>query len=606
VRHGGETATYRGSKKGLSFVAFYSDCRHQVRPVTSGYRIVLTYNLLLGGERDGSAAEQDPELVDSLAQCVRKHFAPADGPQRLVYLLDHEYTHRGLGWSRLKGADARCATLFEAAAAAADCEVALALADVHETWAAYEPDEHWYAQSVYSRWDDRDEEFEEFDGVTEDYDLQELIESEVRLDGWIQAPGAQLEKVVLPISADEVCAGTPSTELAPYASEYEGYMGNWGNTLDRWYHRGAVVLWPRRRDFFVRAEASPSWALDQLSARARKGDLRGVRETAAGLASFWSQAATRVESKGLLTKALRAARLVDEPTLAAMLLRPFRLELLTPTHAKALSALLSSYGERWTEELVVSWSAHPRFPRDADAGPDSWMASLPRICLACRETGEAATSVARLLLRQSWAWINQNIEWGLDLPSPSHRARALAELGHPLAAILKAAALVGATDLREDALRVMCRDEELLGLTISVLRSTPASQWVDEGIDVVAVRCSAVLQTRLARPIRAADDWSIELTDGCSCELCGDLGAFLRDPARRRFEWPLAKERRAHVHRRIDAAELPVTHQTRRTGRPFTLVLTKTDALVKREMQRRRCDEEDLAWLKRNNIEHTT
>lgn len=44
VQHGGETATYRGSKQALSLVAFYSDCRHQLKPVTSGYRIVLTYN----------------------------------------------------------------------------------------------------------------------------------------------------------------------------------------------------------------------------------------------------------------------------------------------------------------------------------------------------------------------------------------------------------------------------------------------------------------------------------------------------------------------------------------------------------------------------------
>lgn len=31
----------------------------------------------------------------------------------------------------------------------------------------------------------------------------------------------------------EVCATTPSKALEPYESEYEGYMGNYGNTLDR-------------------------------------------------------------------------------------------------------------------------------------------------------------------------------------------------------------------------------------------------------------------------------------------------------------------------------------------------------------------------------------
>ncbi len=55
VEHQGEKVTYRASRKPLTFIAFYADCHHQVRPVTDGYRIVLTYNLMLAG--DGAAAE---------------------------------------------------------------------------------------------------------------------------------------------------------------------------------------------------------------------------------------------------------------------------------------------------------------------------------------------------------------------------------------------------------------------------------------------------------------------------------------------------------------------------------------------------------------------
>jgi hypothetical protein len=46
-----------------------------------------------------------------------------------------------------------------------------------------------------------------------------------------------------------------------------------------------------------------------------------------------------------------------------------------------------------------------------------------------------------------------------------------------------------------------------------------------------------------------------------------------------------------------DAAELPVTHQTRRQGRPYTLVLKKTEALFAREEGARIRDETDLEWL---------
>jgi hypothetical protein len=76
------------------------------------------------------------------------------------------------------------------------------------------------------------------------------------------------------------------------------------------------------------------------------------------------------------------------------------------------------------------------------------------------------------------------------------------------------------------------------------------------------------------------------------------LGGFLTDPARRTFEWPLAKEGRRHVHSRLDGAELPVRHQTRRLGSPYTLVLTKTEAIFEHDTHVRRRDEADLRWLR--------
>jgi hypothetical protein len=39
------------------------------------------------------------------------------------------------------------------------------------------------------------------------------------------------------------------------------------------------------------------------------------------------------------------------------------------------------------------------------------------------------------------------------------------------------------------------------------------------------------------------------LPEGCRCELCATLGAFLADPGETRLEWPLAKDKRMHVHR---------------------------------------------------------
>jgi hypothetical protein len=159
VHQPGQTTTYRASRTRISMVAFYADCLHEVLSVSSGYRMALTYNLLLDGDSTGSTPSEDP-AAGELAALLGAHFTTRRGhryrdevldpPDRLVYLLDHEYTARGLSWSRLKGADARRAGLLEAAAASADCELALALAEIRETWDAIEPDTRYTRR----RWSD--------------------------------------------------------------------------------------------------------------------------------------------------------------------------------------------------------------------------------------------------------------------------------------------------------------------------------------------------------------------------------------------------------------------------------------------------------------------
>jgi hypothetical protein len=191
----------------------------------------------------------------------------------------------------------------------------------------------------------------------------------------------------------------------------------------------------------------------------------------------------------------------------------------------------------------------------------------------------------------------------LRFPTPSYRNKALGELGPAVAGLLISTAIVAAADLREEVVAFLRKDNnDLLVCTTSALRAahkTKHRTHRESGLDVIARHCATRLQARLAQPARAADDWSIELPEGCRCELCQSLGEFLGDPARRTFEWPLAEQRRRHVHSRIDQAELPVHHQTRRSGRPYTLVLNKTEALFAREREARQRDQTDLAWLGR-------
>jgi hypothetical protein len=629
VRHHAKRTSHRGSKTELSLVAFYADCQHEVAEVRSGYRIALTYNLLL--DRDVSRPEGDEATSVELASLLREHFSTptpryhggpvTNPPKRLVYLLDHEYTPRALGWTRMKGADFGRVAQLRAAAEAAGCEAVLALAEVKTTHSAYEAGEGPEDQHD-QYWDDDGDEDEKESGGSGDneheYTIEELIDSEVTLTSWADPDGTRLEKTSLFVGGDEVCASTGTDDLEPRSSEYEGYMGNWGNTLDRWYHRAAVVVWPREQGFANHAEASPGWALDELTAMASGGDPTGAQAAAATLQPFWdgilrtpAPEAKETVSE-LFGKALRTADIVADAATATMLLRPFRVENLAAAHVDEFGRVVSRYDDQWTAGLLRTWFGAGEPAWVHPGGPDrrQWVAdALPCLCTGLHAAhGAAGATAAQGLLDLVWTWISRDIGRALASSRPSDRGTALADLGTPLASVLTAAAAVSAASTREAVTAYLRRQgDAVTALEMPLLRSAAEpredSKRGDIDIDIgdvggLVVDCAARLRARLARPRRAADDWSIALAaGGCACDLCDTLRAFLADPDRSTFAWPLAEARRRHVHSRIDGAELPVSHVTMRKGRPYTLVLRKTDALFTAETEARARDQADLEWL---------
>jgi hypothetical protein len=615
VEHEGQRATYRGSKAVLSFVAFYADCRHEVKPVTSGHRIVLTYNLLLRrNDTEPAPSDVPPEVAAELALLLQEHFAApppprwrgdraaGEPPSRLVYLLDHEYTERGLDWGRLKGRDAGRAALLRDTARRVGCDAVLALAKVHETWSTIESDyeDRWYGRRRSGAWSEWDDDPEGAD--LDDHEVDELIEQSVELECSMEPSAAPpVRPVALSVPDYEVCATTPSDQLKPYASEYEGNMGNYGNTLDRWYRRGAVFLWPSAKAFAVRAETDPAWALASISTRLRAGEIADARQMAASLTPLWATATPAGQTSRFVATALRVAGGLDEPALASMLLAPFATEALGRAHAAPLAALVERYGEGFLASLLATWSGRRQQWSAPGTTRAEWVASLPALCEALHARGASGTAAALVFAQDSARCLRAAVTQALAVRAPSRRNQALGELAEPLAAVLHSVALLGATELRDELIG-FCQaggDELVTGL-VQALRAAAAlapELRGAAGVDVLAGHCADRLAARLALPQREQGDWAIEPPADCACELCGVLSGFLCDPAAQVFEWPLAEQRRRHVHAMIDAAELPVRHQTRRRGRPYTLVLTKTEVLFEAERQERDREQADAAWL---------
>jgi hypothetical protein len=389
VEQHGEVMAFGGSRTDLQLVAFYADCRHQVRPVTSGARVVLTYNLLTKGVAATKPARIEPRTVEALTAALQHHFGTplkdrfggeAPPPDRLVYLLDHEYTARGLRWDLLKGSDAARATALRTAAERLDCEMFLAQADVHETWECQSEPATWDAHGGRSYRGFRNDFEDDYEDEDEDDDiddgepiLSDLIDSDIELRNWVGSASKKPAAISSAVRDEELCYTRPSADMSPFQSEYTGFMGNWGNTMDRWYHRAAIVIWPHERTFVIRARASASWALKELVRTLRRGKKEEARRKMESLLPFWSQTA-RFTTEPLMPDALRAAAGVADPILASRLLSPLPLETFDAEAASLFEPLIRQFGLQWSEEVLSA------LPIARDDGRRKWLAMLPRIC----------------------------------------------------------------------------------------------------------------------------------------------------------------------------------------------------------------------------------
>ena len=619
IKHHEHQKVVGGSGKSLTFIAFYADCHHEVRPIRQGYRVVLTYNLIIKG--DIPPATTNAAQLEELSARVRDFFDTPSPPRwasdfkqgppdRLVYLLDHEYTQSGLAWNRLKNGDAARATALCEVARQLDCEIYLALADVHETWACEEEFDDYSPRG--RRWHREYENEEEEDNLVGPSSgtpkLTDLIDRHVELRHWIgleAKPKAIASKVIVSgVNADELCYTKPSSDLNPFESEHEGYTGNAGNTVEHWYHRAAVTLWPRARTFVIRAKESPRWAISEIEKSLKAGTTAEAVALARCLLPFWSQIAGRDTGNSLLSGALKVVASLDNPGVAAALLQPFTLSKLLSKSASPFATLLDRYGPEWCRTLLHQWTTD-KLNYELPATKMAWVGSaLPALCRSlCARASLDGQALAQWILMGQWNSVRDYLQLILKSTSTTEIPKQLTPLSKAVLAMFDSAQIANCSDLhRQISDYLTAADADLLlHLRLGLLRAAHDRHRPDalreSGLKPIQAHCVNDLTTRLNALPRANDDWSIKMSIRCTCNLCATLRRYLRAPEIIRLEWPLAKAGRAHIHRIVDSHDLPLRHVTRRTGSPFTLVLEKTAALFDRDVVERRFWQTELRWL---------
>lgn len=598
VSHAGRRheIAFRGAASGheLSYAAFYADCQHEVRPVKSGFRLCLTYNLTLAGRApskgwSGKKRIAAPSYCETAAAVgeLLGQWGRTDGPQKLAVTLDHRYSQAGLSIDTLKGVDrARAEVLFEAADGA-DCVAHLALVTLWQSGAAeggYE--DYSYGRGRRYHWSD-DEDEEDFDETRGQVEMGEIYDSSLSADHWSDRHGKKVQLGEIHLDEDEIVADAALREDEPSREDFEGYTGNEGMTLERWYHRAAVVVWPRSRHFPVLSGAGTDASIGGLEAmvkrlkRAKKAERDGRRRECLSFASaiidswnaggrgYWRQKPEGVDRNVFANLLVQ----LDDPEVV----RGF---LVTVIPADTAIQLDRSFAEFCTRHGWASFEGQlAAVLGAATAETVARNAVLLRtLCVqrdkkserieVCRRLCERSVEALEALDRQrrDHEWQLEEVDRGAVLGSLVAAMIAVGAEG-PLSRLLDHALASDKYDLTDAHLAAIFALERQL-----------AKPSADGAISRWLAACRHELENRTAQTPQKPADYRRAAKLSCNCRDCRALSEFLADPDRREARFPLAKERRRHLHNIIGRDRCDCTHVTEHRGSPHTLVCTKTTA----------------------------
>ena len=605
VSHCGESKKYitKDFSK-LNFFGHYSDCHHKIKKVTKGYRIALTYQIIVEVSKKLSIQESSFELealtdaIQSYFKCTRR--VPSRYKERgkhenrkFVYLLDYQYTPSGLSPSGLKNQDY---VRFNALLKIADylgLNIFLALADVFESWSCEVDFDREYEKKEYRNWyeEEIEEEIDEDDELEDrdsEYDLGEMIDSYVELNCWKSVKEEKLNYGNIGVSDDEIFMTELTGKFSPFKSEHEGYMGNYGNTLDRWYHRAAIVLWPKKHHFQGISGTGIDYAVSIIEEASEKGSEEDLNNAL----DLWSEMAKGLrEKEGLLKRALKIAENLNNSAQAKKILKYFDIKFLDPDLVKDFMVLTDLYGVTWCLELLQIW--HRELKHEEILSSSQYLAAFIDCLLKKKLKGK--NQILHFITEQNVIAFVQACKNEKHFKRPLNLRRNTNERTKKACLILDTCLKVKDKNNHKKLIQFFCSCQNLFPIESlhSILKHIQKAEGVGEK-DIIDY-LHQTLEDFLAKGQRDKNDWSIKVTMPCRCDDCKEVESFLNSNTQNSVGLPLNTERRRHIHEEIESLGIYVSHETLRRGRPYVLVLKKLPLLFREEEKIFKCRKKILA-----------
>jgi hypothetical protein len=616
IRHAGREVRHElraEEPSEVRYAGFYADCEHEVLPITSGYRVCLIYNLVQRvAKSDKLTAPDHREAVTTIANSLRSWAAQPEMPAKCVYLLEHQYTEAGLSFAALKNGDSALAGVLREAAAQADCALHLGLVHIEESGWAEHTGGGYYGRRRSRYWDD--------DGEADDddeYEVGEVCDGAKYIAQWRTPNGTQADFGSIPLADNELIPVGALDDEEPDELHFSEATGNAGADFERTYLRAALVIWPNARFNDVCLAGGMDAAIARIGQLAsesrdkakRSAAITGIEGLLRSIIERWSDDYDGSKQLCALLTHLAAA---NEPGLFEQIFEPIVLPQYDGKQNETLIACAKLLGGERATPLMRQLCFHAKV-RPAQC-IDLWLRLTKRNPL--NET-QLSVVAAELIVHLPQARQEEAPKFKVPYFS---RYSGFVDPAKEYAELLRTAESDGTIVTAKQCVNFLTAlrpfGDPLLANAVSAAIQNSAVFPVERVLLRAVEMCNAepewAAHPQLSRlwayaadyylrrsetAPTAPEDWMQEAQISCTCEDCRALVTFARDPLKQVHRFRVKKERRQHLHEKIDAAKLDMTHITDRKGSPQTLVCTKTRTTYENACKQHRADQSDMRRL---------
>jgi len=495
---------------------------------------------------------------------------------RLAIGLAHEYSAESLSLQNLKGEDQSRAAIIAEAAEQAGCRATLGLMTLWESGQGEDGGES------YDSYDRRRSRYGSRERSSEsEYRMIEIYDTSLSVNHWAAFDGSHPSFGKLAFEESQLVSEKPILERKP-REDFEGYTGNAGMTLQRWYRQAIVAVWPQKAHYKVLCAAGTAAVAKELLRQARDlSVLTGTakqqhreecRRFAGAIISRWriSAYASKNSSCDVMLQALQRIgsrkqflRFVGEVIPNDMGLS--KVEMLARMCRRfgwknCSVGLNAVYGQKKGRFLARNGKL-----LRAIAGIEKPTAEHLQCCRKLTLSLQDAVTVWALQIKPDWEDQDvDTISLVADLIDASGRLQDEDILRKSITVVQSLTDKLDPVAVQIPAALRLISESRLVPSDLS----TPARKWLQSLQDL--------LEQRTAVEPQPPADFTRDAVLDCKCAVCKDVNRFLQSPAEETYTYRARQDLRQHLESQIRRYKADLSTETIRRGSPQSLLCRKT------------------------------